>query len=57
MTSPDLTPTAEETTIHLVGMDELYCNFYRCDKCSEEHILSHFKFCPTCGRTILPIQK
>ena len=32
-----------------MGVDEIYCDWYRCPKCKEESITRSSKFCPDCG--------
>jgi predicted RNA-binding Zn-ribbon protein involved in translation (DUF1610 family) len=42
----------ETTTITPVGKDEVYANWFKCDKCGNEMILDDFNYCPNCGREI-----
>lgn len=42
----------EKTTITSIGKDEIYCEFFECDKCDNEYIIEGFKYCPGCGRKI-----
>jgi hypothetical protein len=32
-----------------IGVDEIFCDWYRCPKCKEESITRSSKFCPDCG--------
>ena len=31
------------------GKDEVYCNWYKCPKCSDTMITHHQNFCGNCG--------
>lgn len=44
----------KETTIESIGYDSIENQeFFRCEKCKDEYILTGFKFCPNCGRKIV----
>lgn len=32
-----------------IGKDELYCEWFKCPKCSESNIAEFFNYCPDCG--------
>lgn len=42
----------ELTQITPTGKDELYCEWFVCDKCQNKNITSSYNYCPGCGRKI-----
>lgn len=40
-----------------VGMDEIYCEWFRCPICEEREINSDTHYCPNCGAHIIYSKK
>lgn len=34
------------------GKDEMYCEWFRCDRCEDSNIFAGANFCPNCGQDI-----
>lgn len=45
---------SNETTVKSFGKDEVYCEWFECLKCGDSMITDSSKFCPNCGRKIIP---
>lgn len=40
------------TKADCVGLDDCYCNWYRCPNCSKDFINRDHHYCPRCGEKI-----
>ena len=42
----------KKVTVKEYDDDEVYCVWYKCNKCKTKDIMKQFKYCPECGSKI-----